>query len=117
MTHPNNLSLDKEIKQCSIIKPYEALQSNFAKKLICHLASNSRFNKQYIRGITDKLEDQTQTLSPEEGKDFLEFISEHQDFFDGIIKRYKEQFPVWMQLAKDSDSLDMEKVDHVLYMN
>ena len=116
-TSPNNLHFDKEIKQCSIIAPYEALQSDFAKKLIDYLASRSKFKEQHIRDIAHKLDDQTQTLTPEEGKDFLEFIDENKEFFDKLIKRYKGQFPAWIQSAVDSDSLNMEQKDHVLYMD
>lgn len=66
MTPSNNINLDAEVKQCSVIKPYEALQSDFAKKLIDHIASNSKFKEQHIRDIMCKLDDETKTLSPEE---------------------------------------------------
>lgn len=58
---PNSINLDKEIKQCTITKPYDALQSDFGKKLIEHLASNSN-----IREIVRKLDDETETLTPQE---------------------------------------------------
>ncbi|THV60719.1 hypothetical protein [Chryseobacterium candidae] len=58
---PNSINLDKEIKQCVITKPYDALQSDFGKKLIEHLASNSN-----IREIVRKLDDETETLTPQE---------------------------------------------------
>lgn len=85
----NNINLDTQIKQCSVIKPYQALQSNFAKKLIDHVVSHSKFKEQHIREIICKLDDESQTLTPGQGKDFLEFMQEHNDFFDAIIKRYK----------------------------
>jgi hypothetical protein len=66
MTPSNSINLDAEVKQCSVIKPYEALQSDFAKKLIDHIASNSKFKEQHIRHIMCKLDDETKTLSPEE---------------------------------------------------
>lgn len=62
----NKLALDNEIKHCAITKPYEALQSDFAKKIINHVASNSKFKEQHIRELADKLDDESQTLTPEE---------------------------------------------------
>lgn len=88
-TPESHLQLDKEIKQCAITQPYEALQSNFAKKLVGHLLPHSKFKEEHIKGIVQKLEDETETLTPEEGKDFLEFMQENKDFFDGLIKRYQ----------------------------
>ena len=113
----NNINLDTQIKQCSVIKPYQALQSNFAKKLIDHMVSHGKFKEQHIREIICKLDDESQTLTPGQGKDFLEFMQEHNDFFDAIIKRYKWQFPAWVQSEVGSDTLDMEQQDHVLYMD
>ena len=86
---PNAIILDTEIKQCTITKPYEGLQSDFGKKLIDHLATHSKFKEEHIKEIVHKLEDQTQTLTPKEANDLIEFMNEHQDFFDAIIKRYK----------------------------
>lgn len=63
---PNTINLDKEIQQCSITKPYEGLQSDFSKKLINHLASHSKFKEEHIKKIADKLNDETQMLTPEE---------------------------------------------------
>ncbi len=117
MTNPKTINLDNEIKQCTIVKPYEALQSEFAKKLITHLASKSKFKEQLIRDIAQKLEDETQTLTPDEGIDFLELLDENKDFFNEIIKRYKGQFPAWIQSGINSDTLDMKQEDHVLYRN
>lgn len=44
-------------------------------------------------------------------------MQEHQDFFDAVIKKYKGQFPAWIQVASDADILDMEQKDHLLYRN
>lgn len=41
----------------------------------------------------------------------------HQDFFDAVIKKYKGQFPAWIQVASDGDTLDMEQKDHLLYQD
>lgn len=57
----HTLNLDKEIKQCAITKPYDALKSDFGKKLIEHLASDSN-----IREIVHKLDDETEVLTPKE---------------------------------------------------
>lgn len=114
---PNTVNLDTEIKKCAITKPYEGLQSNFGKKLIDHLASHSKFKEEHIRKIADKLGDETQMLTADEGKDFLEFMHKHQDFFDTVIRKYKGQFPAWVQVASDPDTLDMEQKDHLLYQN
>ena len=86
---PNAIILDTEIKQCTITKPYEGLQSDFGKKLIDHLATHSKFKEEHIKEIVYTLEDQTHTLTTKEANDFIEFMNEHQDFFDAIIKRYK----------------------------
>lgn len=44
-------------------------------------------------------------------------MQEHQDFFDTVIKKHKGQFPAWVQFASNSDTLDMEQKDHLLYQN
>ena len=44
-------------------------------------------------------------------------MQEHQDFFDTVIRKHKGQFPAWIQVASDSDTLDMEQKDHLLYQN
>jgi len=61
-----NISFDDEIQQCTITKPYEALQSDFAKKLINHLASRSKLKESYIRKIIEKIDDETESLSLKE---------------------------------------------------
>lgn len=66
MIPSNNIILDAEVKQCSVIKPYEALQSDFAKKLIDHIASHSKFKEHYIKEIVHKLDDESQRLTPKE---------------------------------------------------
>ena len=53
-TPENHLQLNKEIKQCEITQPYEALQSNFAKKLVDHLLPQSKFKEEHIKGIAQK---------------------------------------------------------------
>lgn len=65
-TPVNKNILYNEIKHCVITKPHEALQSDFAKKIIDHAASNSKFKEQHVRQIADKLNDETKPLTPEE---------------------------------------------------
>lgn len=65
-TPSHKINLDAEIKQCGITKPYEGLQSDFGKKLVDHLSSHSKFKEEHIKKIASKLNDETQTLTPQE---------------------------------------------------
>ena len=70
----HKIDMDSEVKQCNIVRPFEALQSDFAKKLLEHLVWNSKYKEQYLKDIISKLDDETQTLTSEEWKSFLDFM-------------------------------------------
>lgn len=70
----------------------------------------------YIREIVRKLDDETEVLTPREGKDFLEFMQEHKDFFDAVMMKYKGQYPVRMKFDTASNPANMRQEDHVLYI-
>jgi hypothetical protein len=60
------IDLGEAIKQCAIVNPYDALQSKFAKKILGHLAGNSKYKEPYLKQIISKVDDEKQTLTPDE---------------------------------------------------
>lgn len=85
----HELDYDDEIKTCSISNPYEALKSDFAKKIFKHLSNGTRFKQSYFEGILECLDDEESELSPRQRDDFFNIIDEYQETFDSIVKRYK----------------------------
>ncbi|WP_168801965.1 hypothetical protein [Chryseobacterium candidae] len=43
-------------------------------------------------------------------------MQEHKDFFDGIMMKYKGQYPAWMKFDTASNPANMRQEDHVLYV-
>lgn len=85
----HEINLEQEIKSCSISKPYEALKSDFAKKIFKHLSNGTRFKQSYFEGILECLDDEESELSPRQRDDFINILDEYQETFDSIVKRYK----------------------------
>lgn len=113
----DELDYDQEIKACNISKPYDALKSDFAKKILNNLSKKTKFKEWYIERIIEKLTDEEQEFTEEQRDDLFELMDQNQEFFDSIVERYKEQFPAWVQSSITNKSLDMQQEDHILYEN
>ncbi len=87
--HFSDLDYGQEISACNISKPYDALKSDFAKKILNNLSKKTKFKEWYIERIIEKLTDEEQEFTEEQRDDFFELIDQNQEFFDSLVKRYK----------------------------